>query len=198
MIKKLLITLISFIILCTFKEAKPKKVQYRVKKGDTLISIARKYKVSVPELQRWNLLRSKDQIYSGQWLKIYRSTVRHKKRRIRNPSSLDFKPPVNIQAKIKNFILRYNRKFPGVLWKLKNSAVNSSRHGKVIEKGYLRGYGLYVIIDHGKGWLSFYSNLSRIFVNKGSYIDTGAPTRDSNEQKIILFNLLSWKTFEPC
>ena len=152
-----------------------------------MTGIAKKYRVSVPELKRWNLLRSKNKIYRGQRLKVYISTAdRLSKRGTKNPSSLpNFKPPANIQAGIKKFILQNNLKFPGVLWKLKNSIVTSTQYGRVIEKGYLRGYGRYVIIDHGRGWLSFYSNLSRIFVNNGSKISTGVRIGTAKNKKLF-------------
>lgn len=45
---------------------------HKVKKGETLASIARKYHVSVSNLKKWNNLR-KDSIYVGQRLTIYSS-----------------------------------------------------------------------------------------------------------------------------
>jgi membrane-bound lytic murein transglycosylase D len=45
---------------------------YRVQRGDTLYSIAKRYKVGVRSLKNWNNLRS-NRIYPGQKLKIYAS-----------------------------------------------------------------------------------------------------------------------------
>lgn len=44
---------------------------YKIRKGDTLSSIASKYNVRVKDLQRWNGL-SKTQISAGKQLKIYK------------------------------------------------------------------------------------------------------------------------------
>lgn len=48
---------------------------YKVKRGDTLYSIARRYKVGVRNLKSWNNLRS-NRIFPGQRLNIYASTAR--------------------------------------------------------------------------------------------------------------------------
>lgn len=47
---------------------------YRIKRGDTLYSIAKRYNVGVRSLKRWNNLRS-SRIYPGQKLKIYSSAT---------------------------------------------------------------------------------------------------------------------------
>jgi membrane-bound lytic murein transglycosylase D len=48
-------------------EAKPsKKIKhYTVKRGDTLFSIAQKFDVAVPDIQRWNSLKNKSTIKPG-------------------------------------------------------------------------------------------------------------------------------------
>jgi len=50
---------------------KPKVIYHKVKKGDTLSSISRKYHVPVANIKKWNRLRS-DLIKIDQRLKIYR------------------------------------------------------------------------------------------------------------------------------
>lgn len=51
------------------KKAEPKTITYTVKKGDTLTGIAKKYKVTVNDLKKWNNLKS-DFIRENQKLKI--------------------------------------------------------------------------------------------------------------------------------
>ena len=46
---------------------------HRVLKGETLYAIAKKYGVTVAEIQQWNSLPSPDRISIGQQLKIYKS-----------------------------------------------------------------------------------------------------------------------------
>ncbi|MGB9701942.1 MAG: LysM peptidoglycan-binding domain-containing protein [Candidatus Kapaibacteriota bacterium] len=51
---------------------KPKITKYRVKKGDTLISIANKFNVSVDDIVEWNKIKKKkiDNIHEGEYLII--------------------------------------------------------------------------------------------------------------------------------
>lgn len=57
----------------------PSPSVYRVKRGDSLYRIARRFKVSVRNLKRWNKLR-RSRIYPGQKLKIYGSSAKISKR----------------------------------------------------------------------------------------------------------------------
>jgi len=50
-----------------------KKVTHKVRKGETLATIARKYDCSTSEIKKWNKLR-KSSVYKGQTLKIYVQT----------------------------------------------------------------------------------------------------------------------------
>jgi membrane-bound lytic murein transglycosylase D len=52
-------------------ESAPEKVIYRVRRGDTLFSIAKRYDITVAELKEWNRLRS-HAIQIGQRLTIFR------------------------------------------------------------------------------------------------------------------------------
>jgi len=53
------------------EQTKAQLVRYKVQRGDNLSSIARKFSVSVSDLQRWNSLSSRSTIYAGQRLKVY-------------------------------------------------------------------------------------------------------------------------------
>jgi membrane-bound lytic murein transglycosylase D len=46
-------------------------VRYKVRRGDNLTAIARKFGVTVNDLREWNALNSKGTIYTGQRLKVY-------------------------------------------------------------------------------------------------------------------------------
>ena len=50
-----------------------KRITYKVRKGETLATIARKYDCSTAELKKWNKLK-KSAVYKGQALKIYVQT----------------------------------------------------------------------------------------------------------------------------
>ncbi|QJB55617.1 lytic transglycosylase domain-containing protein [Pseudodesulfovibrio sp. zrk46] len=52
-------------------KVKTQLVRYKVRRGDNLTSIARKFGVTVSELKKWNSLNRKGTIYAGQRLKVY-------------------------------------------------------------------------------------------------------------------------------
>lgn len=53
-----------------FDEGQPKKVYYLVRKGDTLSSIAKKYKTTVKQLVKWNNIKNPNIIKVGQKLRV--------------------------------------------------------------------------------------------------------------------------------
>ncbi len=55
------------------------KIEYKVKSGDSFWTIARKYKVGVKELARWNGMSPKDPLKIGQKLAIWKKSTSNKK-----------------------------------------------------------------------------------------------------------------------
>ena len=53
------------------------------------------------------------------------------------------------------------------------SDVVAAAQGKVIYISWLRGYGQFVIVDHGKGYYTLYANLSEIMVETGDSVKAG-------------------------
>ncbi len=49
------------------------------------------------------------------------------------------------------------------------------RRGQIVFAGPFRGYGQIVIIDHGSGWTSLVTNMSRLTVRVGQSVGDGAP-----------------------
>ena len=64
----------------TYSKPKYKVIYYRVKKGDTLYYIARKFKVRVKDIKRWNKLKY-SYVYPGQKLVIYKPYSFFRKKR---------------------------------------------------------------------------------------------------------------------
>lgn len=50
---------------------KTQLVRYKVRRGDNLTSIARRFGVRIDDLRKWNALNSRGTIYAGQRLKVY-------------------------------------------------------------------------------------------------------------------------------
>ena len=53
------------------KAIKSQLVHYKVRRGDNLSTISRKFSVKVSDLRKWNALNRKGTIYAGQRLKVY-------------------------------------------------------------------------------------------------------------------------------
>ena len=53
------------------------------------------------------------------------------------------------------------------------NAVNAVHHGRVVYADWLRGFGLLVIIDHGKGYMSLYGYNQALYKQVGDYVESG-------------------------
>ncbi len=170
---------------------KSEKISYRIKDGDTLSEIAQKYNVRVGDIRKWNLLQTGTRIFSGKKIIIYTKS---------GPVSYSFSPyspphtfytPVKRGKIIKHFNPFGDSRNLGLMYRIPpRTMVKSSASGKVIKVDYLRGYGHYVMIDHGKGWISMYSNLSRVEVRAGNRIGEKENIGRGEEK---LFFLISYK-----
>jgi murein DD-endopeptidase MepM/ murein hydrolase activator NlpD len=54
-----------------------------------------------------------------------------------------------------------------------NSDVWATAKGVVVETGYMSGYGLTVVVDHGNGFKTLYGHLSKIKVSEGTEVSRG-------------------------
>ncbi|MEO5813606.1 MAG: peptidoglycan DD-metalloendopeptidase family protein [Rhodanobacter sp.] len=53
------------------------------------------------------------------------------------------------------------------------SEVHAVARGKVIYAGFLRGYGLLLILNHGNGWMSMYGNNEALLHGVGDQVEAG-------------------------
>ncbi len=62
----------------------------------------------------------------------------------------------------------------GVLIKASGgSEIHAVARGRVIYAGFLRGYGMLLILNHGDGWMSMYGNNESLLHDVGDQIDAG-------------------------
>ena len=175
-----------------------KYVKYIVEKGDTLISIAKKYNIRVSDIVNWNTIQNKNKLYKGSILKIYQidnntnSKSSEKNIYLGKKNTIQFTFPIKQYSIIKKFSIYGDSRNYGLLMKVhSNKTVFAANSGRVIETGYLRGYGNYVLLDHGKGWISMYSHLKSIVVQKGIFIQHNKPIGISSGSR--MFFLISRK-----
>lgn len=182
----------------TKKQVKTKRIRrssantYRVKKGDTVYSIARKTGNNPKEIIHWNRLRKPYTIRAGQRLRISRhttgttrrSTERSKigntaRRRARAvPSATRPKSVGRWVWPAKGRILRRytpNGANKGLdIGGRAGSAIHAAAAGRVVYQGSgLRGYGKLIIIKHNSDYLSAYAHSASILVKEGSLVKRG-------------------------
>lgn len=62
----------------------------------------------------------------------------------------------------------------GVLIKASGgSEVHAVARGRVIYTGFMRGYGMMLIVNHGNGWMSIYGNNEAVLKDVGDQVDAG-------------------------
>ncbi|RUM31500.1 MAG: hypothetical protein DSY42_02605, partial [Aquifex sp.] len=139
-------------------------LRYKVRRGDTLIRIARKFRTSVREIKRANRLRS-NRIYVGQILKIPVYKYVFIERVAKVPKiSLRILPVEGKIVKNKRGILIYADC---------GTPVRAVDNGKVIYSGDdLNAFGNMVIIEHAK-YISVYAYNAKNVVRLGQKVNRG-------------------------
>lgn len=67
-------------------------------------------------------------------------------------------------------------KWSGILINTQEGAtVHAIHHGQIVFADWLRGYGLLVIVDHGKGYLSLYGQNQTLLKSPGDWVEAGEP-----------------------
>lgn len=61
------------------------------------------------------------------------------------------------------------------------SEIHAVARGKVIYAGFLRGYGMLLIVNHGNGWLSMYGNNETLLHGVGDEVEAGAPVGTASQ-----------------
>ena len=66
----------------------------------------------------------------------------------------------------------------GVLIKASGgSEIHAVARGRVIYAGFLRGYGMLLILNHGNGWMSMYGNNETLLHGVGDQVEAGEAHR---------------------
>jgi lipoprotein NlpD len=182
----------------SYVSSRKRLITYRVRRGDCLFKIARKYRTTVKSIQKLNGLWNNN-INRGQKLKVYKKyyvKIRSKKyrkkytkkkrynskKRKRNYASkhtptknkLNFRWPVYYVRSVQRDAFS-GVKSIGILIKgPPGSSVRSSASGKVVRVGYMRGYGKYIVVKHKNRFATVYAKLNAITVNEGQFIKKGS------------------------
>ncbi len=100
------------------------------------------------------------------------------------------KPDFDDYRKFGDVVEKYSRNKEnntyGVTLRMRESAIHALADGRVHSSGRLRGYGRYVIVDHGQGWHSLYSHLARVDAAKGKEVKRGAVIGIARHKRLFL------------
>ncbi len=200
---------------------KAKVIKYTVKNGDSLNSIANKFKVPVKFILKENGLKINDYIYAGQVLNIpnrpgiFYSVKKGDRlaliaekyqvpisdiladnediesdgilqvgKKIFLPNAVIPEPPpvwvLPAYGKLTSFfgyrkhpIFEYIQFHSGIDIGIHYQPVMAARDGVVHYVGYMGGYGLTIIINHGKDYKTLYAHLSKANVKQGQFVKAG-------------------------
>ena len=105
-------------------------------------------------------------------------------------AAYEHKPDFDDYRKLGSVIEKYSHNKEnntyGVTLRVRENGVRALADGRVVSSGRLRGYGRYVIVDHGEGWHSLYSHLARIDAAKGKEVKRGAVLGIARHKRLFL------------
>ncbi len=142
---------------------------YQVRPGDSASVIAKKFNTSVPALAEANRLSDPNRLRAGQkliipgWQTNIPRLIWPVKGRISSPYGWRIHPVYK------------NRQFHGGIDIAVpvGTSVKAAAAGKVIESGWMDGFGYGVVIDHGQGVTTWYGHNSKLLVKVGDRVRQG-------------------------
>lgn len=157
-------------------------IEVRVKRGETIWSLAKKFSVNAPEIAKFNNLATGAALKPGE--KIYvpnpnfaiQAVVRAA--REENPSGLIWPATyriVNSEFGFRVHPVRKRRIFhEGIdIGGGRGSTVFAAGDGRVSFVGWMRGYGKIIVIRHQDGLTTRYAHLSSTRVTRGQRVEQG-------------------------
>ncbi len=176
-------------------------VCYIVKNGDTLFSIAKRSGTSVKKIQEINNFDQTTRIFKGMKLRIpsgKQSVIAAgesgKNRNISSGTVSDSQKPIFSWPlkKVSSFSRdgKDGVRPIGLIIKGKpGSDVFASENGVVKRVGYMRGYGKYIVVKHGKSYITVYSNLMNVDVKNGDTVLKGGRIGNISSDMTLHFQI---------
>lgn len=181
--------------------------QYIVRSGDTLHSIAWRYRLDYRQLARWNSLTNPNLIFVGQKLRLSAPTQQQtvaKRATPRAPQrqAATAKSPPTVKSRsaalqwiwpatgsVRPATSALGTKGIEILGQ-RGQPVKAAAAGRVVYSGSgLRGYGRLIIVKHNEEFLSAYAHNERLLVAEGAAVKSGesiAEMGDSEAKTVML------------
>ena len=180
-----------------------KIIYYTVKKGDTLFRIAQNNGATVKEITDLNNLSNSNRIYAGKKLKIPCSGIggsgNSSAEKNQTTSTCDngkggkdklsFLWPLRKVDKYKRDGEEGVKPIGIIITGPARSRVIASEAGVVKRTGYMRGFGRYVVVNHGNRYLTVYSNLMTVNVKEGDRISKGGAIGLISDDRTLHFQI---------
>jgi len=172
-----------------------KVVKHKVLKGESISTIAMKYNISESELRRWNDLEDGQKINTGQKLIVQK---KNKKNALKFNQKISLQRPVKHWKIIKEYISHGDNKNLGILCKIEGkNNIKPATSGIIVKISHLRGYGKYILIDHGNGWHSMYSNINDVKVKFGQHVSLSETIANAKDNKLFFLLAYNGKPVNP-
>ena len=190
-----------------------KTVHYRVRRGDTLASVAQKNSCSVTDLLTWNGMKSSSRIRKGQVLRI----VTHQTVTTTVATAVPGATSSASAADVRQMLAQSRRPARSVAlaWPAQGTVVEpfqagetrgieiagnagdpvlAAADGKVMYAGTgLNEYGSLIIVQHNKDFLTAYSHNRKLLVKTGDVVHQGQQIaemgNENNTRVSVLFEL---------
>jgi len=163
------------------KIVKTRIIRHRVRKGESLSLISKKYNVSLNSIIRYNHLKKPYRIYAGQVLKIPKKIVkiveideRQKTLYKPTPIKLSFLWPVDGKI-INNFVNNLQQRHLGVDIKTECGVpIKAAEEGKVIFAGdSIKAFGNLIVIRHRNKYTTVYGHVGKILIKENQWVAKG-------------------------
>ena len=154
----------------TLKILPVKGILYRIGPGENLSSIAEKFGLKLATIIKDNNIKNPNNIQPGQLLILTGAKPDFGyKDRLEN---LFIKP---IESRISSYFgRRWGRMHEGLDFAAQRGTnVMAAGRGRVVYRGWVRGYGKTIIIEHQKGIRTLYGHNSKLLVNSGEWVSRG-------------------------
>ncbi len=156
-------------------------ISHKIKKGDTLKSLTKKYQGTAEEIMDFNKLASADDLEINQIVIIPGGVKQviyapsYSVKNIINPPATLTKSKLQWPTTSFRITQYFKWLHPAIdIGNKTGQPIYSAENGKVEIAGWNRGgYGYYIIVDHGGGLKTLYAHLSQISVKRGQNIGRG-------------------------
>jgi lipoprotein NlpD len=195
-LQRWLALLLSVMLLAACASNPERPATYRVKRGDTLYSIAFRHKLDYKDLARWNRIGRDYVIHPGQTLQLHppgRSSVAAapkasgKVARAKPPPpkpsaprqpAVPSGPPVKWQWPVSDGTATLTTRPNGgqglMIVGALGEDIRSAGSGRVVYTGSgLLGYGQLIIVKHNESYLSAYGHLQSVLTKEGDAVAAG-------------------------